>query len=357
MDGESGMGHRNDGTVESETADRLQRVTQAMARLKVDALPRNYELFHEALFGHDPALARDVASLAPNPPQHALDRIGLAYRLTGHCGLIEEKSCVEATRVLSGVADEMAAAIRDKQAFVKAMEMILHSVREDRDRGVDDLLADIDFLQSSAAELLRSESRAEQALKAGLDRLDAADRATHAARAAILRDRLTGLPNRIAFANRLESLYEPGALPRGTALLIADIDGFGAVNRDYGTEAGNRILKRLAAILRKSIKKNDFVARIGADEFAFLFADVDAAAARTIAGRIHESVETGLVFATAAGEDNGALGLSIGIALSDGAESAQHLVAQAEQALAAAKADLRAPIACFGSGIGGRRAA
>ncbi len=351
------MGHRNDGTAENEATDRLQRVTQAMARLKVDALPRNYELFHEALFGHDPALARDVASLVPNPSQHVLDRIGLTYRLTGHCGLIEEKSCVEAARVLSGAADEMAAAIGEKQAFVSAMETLLRAIRDDRDRGVEDLLADIDFLQSSAAELLRSESRAEQALKAGLDRLDAAERATRAAKAEILRDRLTGLPNRIAFANRLESLYESGALPRGTALLIADIDGFGAVNRDYGTEAGNRVLKRLAAILRKSIKKNDFVARIGADEFAFLFAEVDSAAARTIAGRIHDSVENGLVFATAAGEDNGALGLSIGIALSDGAESAQHLVSQAEQALAAAKADPRAPIACFAPGVSGRRAA
>ncbi|MCO6177768.1 diguanylate cyclase [Ciceribacter sp. RN22] len=353
------MGHRNEGTAsaENEATDRLQRVTQAMARLKVDALPRNYELFHEALFGHDPALARDVTSLAPNPPQHVLDRIGLAYRLTGHCGLIEEKSCVEAARVLSGAAEEMSAAIREKQTFVGAMETLLRAIREDRDRGVEDLLTDVDFLQSSAAELLRSESRAEQALKAGLDRLDAAERATRAAKAAILRDRLTGLPNRIAFANRLESLYESGALPRGTALLIADIDGFAAVNRDYGTEAGNRILKRLAAILRKSIKKNDFVARIGADEFAFLFADVDDAAARTIAGRIHDSVENGLVFATADGEDNGALGLSIGIALSDDAESAQHLTARAEQALAAAKVDPRAPIACFAPGVAGRRAA
>lgn len=353
------MGHRNEGTssAENETTDRLQRVTQAMARLKVDALPRNYELFHEALFGHDPALAREVASLAPNPPQHALDRIGLAYRLTGHCGLIEEKSCTEATHILSGAAERISSGIREKQAFVQAMETVLSAIREDRDRGVDDLLADVDFLQSSAAELIRSESRAEQALKTGLDRLDAADRATRAAKAAILRDRLTGLPNRIAFATRVESLYESGELPRGTALLIADIDGFGAVNRDYGTEAGNRILKRLAAILRKSIKKNDFVARIGADEFAFLFAEVDIAAARAIAGRIRDSVENGLVFATADGEDNGALGLSIGIALSDDAESAQHLTARAEQALAAAKADPRAPIACFAPGITGRRAA
>lgn len=357
------MVHSNDGTASGEKepvgtpADRLQQVTQAMARLRVDALPRNYELFHEALFGHDTALSCEVLVLTANPPQHTLDRIGLAYRLTGHCGLVEEKSCVEAARVLSGAAEEMSAAIREKQAFVSAMETLLRAIREDRDRGIDDLLTDIDFLQSSAAELLRSESRAEQALRTSLDRLDAAERATHAAKAAILRDRLTGLPNRIAFANRLESLYEPGALPRGTALLIADIDGFGAVNRDYGAEAGNRILKRLAAILRKSIKKNDFVARIGADEFAFLFAEVDTAAARTIAGRIHDSVENGLVFATADGKNNGALALSVGIALSDGAESAQYLLAQAEQALAAAKADPRAPVACYTPRLTGRHAA
>ena len=53
---------------------------------------------------------------------------------------------------------------------------------------------------------------------------------------------------------------------------ITDIDG--AIVKLSGMQTGNKLLKKLAGLFRKTVKKNDFIARLEADEFAFLFANV-----------------------------------------------------------------------------------
>jgi hypothetical protein len=47
----------------------LQKIGQYMAKLKVQGLPRNYQLFHEALFGHEREIGIEIAALGLNPSQ------------------------------------------------------------------------------------------------------------------------------------------------------------------------------------------------------------------------------------------------------------------------------------------------
>lgn len=54
----------------------IQKIAQHMARLNVAALPRNYELFHEAIIGLNAGLAQDIAALGPQPQQPMLDELG-----------------------------------------------------------------------------------------------------------------------------------------------------------------------------------------------------------------------------------------------------------------------------------------
>jgi len=342
------------------TPDRLHKTTQQMAKLRVEGFPRNYELFHEALFGHNATLAKDVFSLGPHPSQAALDQLGLKHRLVSHCGLVEEKSQSDAVRILHGLTEQISLGVLHKHTFARALETILRSMREDENRGLAELFAEIDFLQSSAAELLRSESDLGQKLKTGIQQIEAADRAAKAARALALRDRLTGLPNRIAFSNRIEALYSGDRNTADTALIMVEIDQFRSINEQYGKDAGNRILKRLAAIFRKTIKKNDFVARLGGAEFAFVFGGVNREAAYAIAERLHAAAVNNLVFATGDGANNGTLTLSIGFALCDDAETSAQFLAQTEKALATARDNPRSPIIGFMPVRGrpsGRRAA
>lgn len=129
-----------------------------------------------------------------------------------------------------------------------------------------------------------------------------------------LRDALTALPNRAAFLEARRPVFgRSGA--SATSLVLLNIDHFREINGKYGPTAGNKALRRLAALFRKTIKKDDFVARIGGNEFAFLFAGVSQNTAEAIAERLRQNVEA-LRFVTSEG-DGEHLTVSIGVAAVD----------------------------------------
>ncbi|MFT4232161.1 MAG: GGDEF domain-containing protein, partial [Leucobacter sp.] len=94
------------------------------------------------------------------------------------------------------------------------------------------------------------------------------DRLAHSA----VTDDLTGLPNYRGFREILTRAAETAA--EGLAIAYIDVDHFKEVNDTHGHEAGNTVLRTLAARLRSRCAANEFVARIGGDEFVLVLADV-----------------------------------------------------------------------------------
>lgn len=325
-----------------------QKIAQHMMRHSVAGLPRNYALFHEAIVGLNAGLAQDIAALGPQPRQEALDGLGLKYRLVGHYGLAEDASRIEAGRMLRGTADRLAEGLRQKKIFARACEALLKSVSGQENQSLAAFLSEVEFLAASLSGVVAAETEAGAKLQADIEMLEALERGISAMQSASLTDRVTGLPNRIALNRTMGELYEREEGAAGSALILVDIDNFTAFNDRYGTQAGNRVLKKLASLFRKSVKKNDFVARMEADEFAFLFANVGMQEARTIAERLRTSVEDNLVFAASDKADAGGLTISAGVALTADAASAAQLQANARVALLAARSNRRQPVQAFG---------
>ena len=104
-------------------------------------------------------------------------------------------------------------------------------------------------------------------------------------------DALTGLPNRRRFeqelARHLAHVRRYG--PEGAALVL-DLDGFKPVNDTFGHAAGDRLLARVAGVLRERLRATDVVARLGGDEFAILLPRVDAAGAAAVARSLVRTV-------------------------------------------------------------------
>ena len=90
-------------------------------------------------------------------------------------------------------------------------------------------------------------------------------------RAEMLRDSLTGLPNRLAFNEQVEAVLEsPGFLPGSHAVLVVDMTRFSRVNECVGSLAGDELLITFARRLYSSLRGGDFLARTGGDEFGML---------------------------------------------------------------------------------------
>ena len=88
-------------------------------------------------------------------------------------------------------------------------------------------------------------------------------------------DTLTGLPNRAMFADRArEAVAHARRHGKTAALLFLDLDNFKQVNDSLGHDVGDALLKIIASRLRASVRGEDFIARIGGDEFCVLLQSI-----------------------------------------------------------------------------------
>jgi diguanylate cyclase (GGDEF)-like protein len=101
-------------------------------------------------------------------------------------------------------------------------------------------------------------------------------------------DGLTGLPNRHLFQDRVQQALSHAERHRKKlAVCFMDLDEFKHINDVFGHETGDKVLRQVADRISSCLRETDSVARIGGDEFMFLFTELEAAEA---AGRVAEKV-------------------------------------------------------------------
>ena len=104
-------------------------------------------------------------------------------------------------------------------------------------------------------------------------------------------DALTGVLARGALEERGEALVaEARRQDKPLAVLLLDLDQFKAVNDRLGHEAGDRMLRHLAARARLVLRGEDLLCRLGGDEFVMVLPTTDAPGAVIVAGRLRESL-------------------------------------------------------------------
>lgn len=104
-------------------------------------------------------------------------------------------------------------------------------------------------------------------------------------------DYLTGLWNHGYFQFLLHAEWEKAKINRlPLSLIILDIDDFKVYNDGLGHQAGDSVLKEMAALLKKQCRKMDYACRYGGEEFAIILPQTDAREALLIAERLRENV-------------------------------------------------------------------
>ncbi|MFP4199756.1 MAG: HD domain-containing phosphohydrolase [Halanaerobium sp.] len=101
-------------------------------------------------------------------------------------------------------------------------------------------------------------------------------------------DSLTDLYNRSYLENKIQNLNQENLYP--VSLIMADLNGLKLVNDTYGHNEGDKLLKKMAAILKDSCRDDDLIARWGGDEFVILLPETDGEAVKKIAARINQKI-------------------------------------------------------------------
>jgi two-component system cell cycle response regulator len=152
-----------------------------------------------------------------------------------------------------------------------------------------------------------------------------------------LTDPLTGLNNRRYMETHLKALAEQAlAAGRPLSLLFADIDNFKSINDTHGHDVGDRVLRELAARLRRNTRNIDLACRVGGEEFIIVMPDIGLERATQVGERLRACI------AAEPFQPNSGTRLqvttSVGVAALDGPhDSPDALLRRADQALYAAK--------------------
>lgn len=153
-------------------------------------------------------------------------------------------------------------------------------------------------------------------------------------------DHLTQLPNRALLRERLElTLAHVRHRERKAAVLLLNLARFRSVNENLGHQAGDAVLKEVAARLTGALRSGDTVSRLDADNFAVVLNDMERSEdAGTLGSKLLEAVSGPLH----AGEHEVTLAAWIGISVfpQDG-EEGEALMRSAQAALASARGDPR----------------
>ncbi len=256
--------------------------------------------------------------------------------------LLEELACFRPAALILDLnlpqvsGAELAAIIRQFPTFTTLPILFLS--------GETDSMAQIAALRCGADGFLSKPIRANELLgriDAVLARLDELDQLAH-------RDALTGLPNRRAFLQELnQALASVQRTQRPLSLAVIDVDHFKSINDTFGHLAGDRVLRRLAGHLQSSLRREDYIGRIGGEEFAILLpgADLDAAISVLDASRVSCKRACGGLLTEVRGAGTGGsrtVSFSGGVIsildTGDAENAAELLLNQADQALYRAKA-------------------
>lgn len=152
-----------------------------------------------------------------------------------------------------------------------------------------------------------------------------------------LYDRLTGLPNLSSLLDRTEQSIRRSQRDEGYrfAVLVVDLRDFASVNRSYGRELGDRLLRGVAGRLEDSVRAIDSVTRIAADRFGILLDDLkDVSDPSRVSARIQESLSAPFDLGGKLIHTNSCIGIALSAGVYEGAEA---ILQDAQAALDEAK--------------------
>lgn len=137
-------------------------------------------------------------------------------------------------------------------------------------------------------------------------------------------DDLTDLLNRGVFED-MRAACDPDSI----AMIIVDVDKFKEINDTYGHDTGDKILKKVAANLKRSFRSEDYVCRIGGDEFAVIMVNAGSALKELVQGKMKRLNDT----MAAGGDGLPEVTLSIGVAFGDREDPTDDIFKDADTAL------------------------
>ena len=324
-------------TGEDAMTDIATQVVQMMKEFGAAGLPRNYELFYEAATGTDKRLQDQLNKLGSGATQDDLDTLGRAFFAHHHGeGVMEEardKMALQVTEVLNLLRREQASLQSYGRVLGDTSQKMSGPSSQSRQliTQIVSLLSDAtDTTIKHGKQVVTSMNETSAEIHSIQVELDRYKRLANT-------DSLTKLANRRAFDAHIAELGSDKKTAMYSALIFADIDHFKRINDTHGHIVGDKILAYVAGIIRASLDKDAFVARIGGEEFAVALENTTEEEASSSAETIRSAVEAQKFINNKSGVNYGPVTVSLGLCMASEASDPNELYRKVDQALYASK--------------------
>ena len=322
-----------------KTANLLREAIPLMSKLKIPLTPENYHVWYKYTMGGNPELNKTIDKLLEHGTKFT-SKVNHELHKT-YIYQSPDKSLKSFQQDLQKLVARLFEKINDTgkrtQNFSSTLEQYNDILQADPDiNTVTDLITNLIDATDSALEsnqvmesMLASMSEEVDTLRGNLQTLN-----TEA-----FTDKLTTIPNRRAFDQRIDELFDSyhddGQI---FCLLMIDIDNFKLFNDTHGHAIGDRVLKYVAGVMKGDIKGNDMLARYGGEEFAVLLPSTNYGGAISVGNSLLEKVSSiKLVDSNDQEKSLGQITVSIGVAVVTSHDNADSIAERADKALYLAK--------------------
>jgi diguanylate cyclase len=320
--------------IETESAAEYLRMTlPLLSRYKVPATPENYATWFTYVSGEHPELTAEIDRLIAEKTPFSADVNAQLYRQFVSDQDVEnvEKVRGDLQQILVDVGTTLNDAGNDSGAYSQKLGDIVEQTRGDQGSAIRGLLETLIVETRS----MQQTARTMQAnFESKTQEIEELQEALKRERTRAITDPLTGLFNRLALIDRLQSVlgeFVEGGRP--PSVIMFDIDHFKRINDAHGHLVGDRVIRFVAQAMQNNIKGKDCAARYGGEEFTVILPETTPEGARAVAHTILRTVAQSQLVRADNKQPLGTITLSAGVAHYHRGEDVMDFIERADRAL------------------------
>lgn len=323
------------------TASLFREAIPKMSQLDIPLTPENYHTWYEYTLGESLELNKIIDELLKDGVKFTSKVNKDLYDTF----IVQAKNELlnafqkDIKKMLGNLFDKIDGMTKSTKVYSESLEDYTAVLQADPD--IEAITGLIENLIDNTGDVLESNQSMKTSLECMSEEVDTLRADLQALNVEALTDKLTAVPNRRAFDNKIEELHNSHQ-DEGIkfSLLLIDIDNFKKFNDRYGHDIGDMVLRYVAKIMNDCIKGGDMLARYGGEEFMVLLPSTKYENAMTVADMLCKKIASNNLVESNTKEkvkSYGNVTVSIGVVTSATEDDIGSMVKRVDKALYLAK--------------------